>query len=60
MIERDDNHLLDTTWTMHMQDGYWYPIQPSAKCKPEDHGEINPHVVQIRDEDGNVIWRRDQ
>lgn len=56
----NDNYLLNTAWTMHTRDGYFYPIQPSARCRPEDHGEINPHVVRIEDIDGRVIWRRDQ
>ena len=44
--------------TRHMdhatKDG-WYPIQPSAKCKPEEHGRLNDHVLSIEDMDGNVL-----
>jgi hypothetical protein len=36
----------------------WYPIQPSEKCKPEDHGALNDHVLSIEDANGNVIWTR--
>ncbi len=50
--------LLDTIWIMRTADG-WYPVQPSEKCKPEDHGRLNPHVRRIEDVDGNVLWRRD-
>lgn len=49
--------LLPTQWIMRTHDG-WYPIQPSDKCKPEDHGRLNPHIVAIEDLDGRVIWRR--
>jgi hypothetical protein len=49
--------LLDTVWIMHTADG-WYPIQPSDRCKPEDHGELNPHVAWIEDANGTVIWHR--
>lgn len=44
-------------WIMRTKDG-WYPIQPSAKCKPEDHGRLNDHVLSIEDMDGNVLWKR--
>jgi len=50
--------LLPTMWIMRTADG-WYPIQPSDKCKPEDHGRLNPHIVTIEDVDGNVLWTRD-
>ena len=53
------NKLLDTVWIMKTEDGF-YPIQPSEKCTPEDHGKLNPHVVEIEDADGKVIWRRTQ
>jgi hypothetical protein len=49
--------LLDTCWIMRTKDG-WYPIQPSEKCKPEDHGLLNDHVVSIEDMDGKVLWKR--
>lgn len=48
---------LPKIWIMLCADG-WYPIQPSDKCKPEDHGRLNPHVTSIEDVDGNTIWRR--
>lgn len=51
------NRLLPTIWIMRTKDG-WYPVQPSTKCKPEDHGKLNDHVVQIEDRDGNVLWKR--
>lgn len=50
-------HLLPTLWTMHTANGDWYPIQPSEKCRPEDHARLNPHVVEIRDIEGTVLWR---
>ena len=50
-------HLLPTVWIMHTADG-WYPIQPSSRCKAEDHGRLNPHVVRIEDAEGNVLWTR--
>jgi len=53
-----ETKLLNTTWIMRTRDG-WYPIQPSDKCKPEDHGALNPHVIRIEDVDGRCIWRRD-
>lgn len=46
-----------TIWIMKTADG-WYPIQPSAKCKPEDHGRLNDHILSIEDMDGNVLWKR--
>lgn len=49
--------LIPTFWIMHTVDG-WYPIQPSDRCKAEDHGQLNPHVVRISDADGNVLWTR--
>lgn len=52
-----DNYLLDTVWIMRTGDGF-YPILPSAKCKPEDHGALNDHVVSIEDAEGNVLWTR--
>lgn len=52
------NELLPTLWLMITRDGHFYPIQPSEECKPEDHGELNDHVVRIEDMDGNVLWRR--
>ena len=45
-------------WIMHTRSGYFYPIVPFTKCKPEDHGELNPHVVKITDQSGTVLWRR--
>lgn len=59
MIEQLEKlELLDTVWIMKTKDGF-YPIRPSTKCKPEVHGELNPHVVSIEDVDGRTIWRRD-
>jgi hypothetical protein len=49
--------LLPTIWVMRTEDGF-YPIQPSTRCKPEDHGRINPHVLSIEDADGKVLWVR--
>lgn len=49
--------LLPTVWIMRTADG-WYPIQPSSKCKPEDHGALNPHVIAIEDAEGKVLWKR--
>ena len=51
--------LLPTVWTMHVANGDWYPIQPSTKCTPERHGELNPHVCEIRDASGQTLWRRE-
>ena len=50
--------LLDTVWLMHTQDGLFYPIQPSDRCKPEDHARLNPHVAKISDAEGATIWER--
>ncbi len=44
-------------WIMFTATGF-YPIQPSEKCKPEDHGALNPHVHRIEDMRGNVLWTR--
>jgi hypothetical protein len=52
------NKLLDTVWVMKTKDG-WYPIQPSEKCKPEDHGRLNDHVMSIEDMTGKVLWKRE-
>lgn len=49
--------LLPTVWVMRTLDGF-YPIQPSDRCRPEDHGALNPHVVSIEDIEGNVLWDR--
>lgn len=49
--------LLPTVWLMFTKDGF-YPIQPSTKCKPEDHGRINDHVIRIEDVNGKVLWER--
>jgi len=56
----DEVQLLDTVWIMRTYDGYFYPVQPSELCKPEDHGELNSHVKSIEDVEGNVIWERKQ
>jgi hypothetical protein len=52
------NKLLDIVWVMKTKDG-WYPIQPSEKCKPEDHGRLNDHVMSIEDMTGKVLWKRE-
>ena len=52
-----DVKLLPTIWIMRTKDG-WYTIRPSDRCKPEDHGELNPRVTSIEDADGRTIWRR--
>ena len=59
MIETNDDAptLLPTVWIMHTAEG-WYPIQPSSRCRPEDHAALNDHVVRIEDVEGNVLWRR--
>lgn len=49
--------LLPTVWIMRTDVG-WYPIQPSDRCKPEDHGRLNDHVMSIEDAEGNVLWTR--
>lgn len=50
--------LLPTVWIMHTADGFFYPIQPSEKCRPEDHGRLNPHVARIEDRNGKILWER--
>ncbi|MNL55924.1 hypothetical protein D3C87_1793740 [compost metagenome] len=50
--------LLPTVWIMRTVACGFYPIQPSDKCKPEDHGRLNDHVVSIEDLEGNVLWKR--
>lgn len=45
-------------WIMFTKDG-WYPIQHSERCKPEDHGAINPHVIRIEGIDGTILWSRE-
>ena len=52
------HRLLPTLWIMKTIDGHFYPIQPSDRCKPEDHGRLNDHVRSIEDMDGNVLWER--
>lgn len=46
-----------TVWLMVTAGGF-YPIQPSTRCKPEDHGFLNDHVIRIEDIDGKVLWSR--
>ncbi len=53
-----DAKLLPTVWIMHTGT-HFYPIRPSSLCKPEEHGELNPHVVKITDEEGRTLWRRE-
>ena len=50
-------YLIPRTWIMRTADG-WYPIQPCDLCKPEDHGRLNPHVLQIEEIGGKVLWVR--
>ena len=45
-------------WIMKTATGF-YPIAPTSKCKPQDHGLLNDHVTQIEDMEGNVLWRRE-
>ena len=44
-------------WIMITANGF-YPITPSEKCRPEDHGKLNDHVIRIEDMHGNVLWER--
>lgn len=50
--------LLPTFWTMHVNGGGFYPIQPSEKCTPEAHAALNDHIIEIRDANGAVLWKR--
>ena len=44
-------------WIMHTKCGRFYPIEPSTKCKPEDRGRLNDHVVRIEDcFTGEILW----
>lgn len=54
---QEEPYLLPTVWLMFTKDGF-YPIQPSSVCIPEEHGELNDHVMRIEDADGNVLWKR--
>jgi hypothetical protein len=49
--------LLPTVWLMFTSCGF-YPIQPSAMCKAEDHRKLNDHVIRIEDTEGKVLWER--
>lgn len=49
--------LLNTIWVMHTASGF-YPIQPSERCKPADHAQLNPHVIKITNAEGETIWER--
>ena len=49
---------MPNVWIMKTKTGF-YPIEPSDKCKPEDHGRLNDHVMMIEDTDGNVLWDRE-
>lgn len=51
-------NVLNTVWIMRTKDGF-YPIQPSERCKPEDHGRLNPHVTSIEDANGVTLWKRE-
>lgn len=52
------NELKNETWIMHTVDGHWYPVTPSVKCTPEDHGFLNDHVVRIENMNGDILWER--
>ena len=45
-------------WIMFTHNGF-YPIATSDACKPEDHGNINPHVIRIENMRGDVLWTRE-
>ena len=46
-------------WIMHTAE-HFYPIEPSAKCKAEDHGALNDHVQKITCAySGKVLWERE-
>jgi hypothetical protein len=49
--------MLDTVWLMHTKDGF-YLLQPSERCKPEDHGNINDHLMMISSFEGDILWKR--
>lgn len=53
----DIPEMLDEIWIMRCA-GFWYPVQPSRRCKPEDHGALNDHILSIEDAEGNVLWKR--
>ena len=57
MTRRDEPKLLDTVWLMHTENGF-YPIQPSDRCRPEDHGRLNDHIMMISSLEGDILWRR--
>lgn len=57
MSRHDKPKLLDTVWLMHTKDGF-YPIQPSERCKPEDHGNLNDHIMMISSLEGDILWKR--
>lgn len=55
MTDRND---IPRVWLMICDKG-WYPIEPSEKCKPEDHGNLNDHVNEIKDAmTGETLWKR--
>lgn len=58
MHEQKDGGIWPNIWIMRTAEGF-YPIEPSAKCKPEDHGNLNPHVVSIENMRGDVLWARE-
>lgn len=42
--------------------GNWY-IVPAVRGVPleqqaKDHGELNDHIVQVQDLEGNLLWER--
>lgn len=48
---------MERVWLMFTET-HFYPIGVSDKCRPEDHGELNPHVIRIEDAYGNTLWSR--
>jgi hypothetical protein len=46
------------SWVMLTNDNMFYLIEPSAVCKPEDHGNLNPHVVKIKNLADETLWIR--
>jgi len=45
-------------WIMFTNGGF-YPVKPSAACKPDDHGNLNPRVIRIENMRGDVLWTRE-
>lgn len=50
---------MPVAWIMHTNSGRFYVIEPSTRCRPEDHGRLNDHVVKITDAlTGVLLWER--